>query len=298
SGNLYVVGRTESSNFSTLSSGSAFFDNTLGGVGDGFILKFNNSGSRIWATYLGGDLYDKAEAVVINNNNEPIVTGNTYSWDFPIWNPWNEAYYQPTKSGQSDAFIAKFSSAGIRQWVTYYGGTKNDFGLALSLDNNGGLYISGYTESNNFPFPSPNPINTFNQAALYGSQDAFVAAFNNNGRQVWGTFLGGNSYEYGHAITTDGNSRLYAAGNTNSSNNFPLDAGGSVPYFQQNIGGSNDGYITRFDLAPVIIAGLDDKTLADRFISVFPNPSIGLFNIVFDNIEPNSQLEITNLLGE
>jgi beta-propeller repeat-containing protein len=105
----------------------------------------------------------------------PTLTGETGSSDFPTVNP-----LQPDFGGQSipgngfgDAFVAKLNAAGTALvYSTYLGGSSSefaDFGGGIAVDSSGNAYVTGSTDS--FDFPTANPL----QSALHGMGDAFVA---------------------------------------------------------------------------------------------------------------------------
>ncbi|MBI5234615.1 MAG: SBBP repeat-containing protein [Deltaproteobacteria bacterium] len=169
SGNAYVTGWTESSDFPTASP----FDGTCGGCPnfiDAFVTKLNASGSALdYSTYLGGSSSDLGHAIAVDFSGSAYVTGWTESHDFPIANPIDGtcggcSYY-------NDVFVTKLNPAGSAlDYSTYLGGSAGDSGNGIAIDSSGNAYVTGYTNSSNFPTASPID-GTYNGGYL----DAFVA---------------------------------------------------------------------------------------------------------------------------
>jgi len=161
-GNAYVTGYTTSTNFPTMHP----LQPANGGSYDAFVAKINPSGSAlVYSTYLGGSDYDKGLGIAADSAGNAYVIGYTFSTDFPTKNP-----LQPANGGSNDAFVAKFNPSGSALvYSTYLGGGGYDYGQSITVDSTGSAYVTGDTNSGDFP--TKNPL----QPANGGSYDAFVA---------------------------------------------------------------------------------------------------------------------------
>ena len=255
-GNLYITGVTSSSDFPLEDpGGGAYFDDLIGPRGnDCFILKFNSSGVRIWATFFGGTWSDyfslrvSCEKIAIDQNGNLYITGQTSSNDFPSRNPGGGAYIQGYRDGlgigsRGDAFIAKFDSSNNLVWSTCYGGsTGAESGNAITTDNFGNIFVTGTTNSSDFP--------VFNQGGAYsqlfgGNDDVFILKFNSAGVCLWATYYGGLLSEGGEDIVTDASGNVYITGSTGSGDFPTYDAGGEA-YFQM-VSTGGEAFILKFD---------------------------------------------------
>ncbi|CUS96634.1 SBBP repeat-containing protein [Candidatus Kryptobacter tengchongensis] len=254
-GNVFLTGYTASSTNFPLQDpgGGAYYQGSYGGGGsDVFILKFNNSGVRQWATYYGGSDYEEGRSIKVDGNGNVFVTGRTLSSDFPVYNPDGDAYFQGTKSTNADAFILKFDNSGVRQWATYYGGSAEDEGTSIAIDANGNVFITGRTSGGTFPTYNPGGGAYYQETG--GSWDIFILKFNNSGQRLWATLYGGTNSEIFTGeisdprdpyIAVDNNGNIFVTGTTNSSN-FPVYDPGGGAYFQEAGAGEYDAFILKF----------------------------------------------------
>jgi gliding motility-associated-like protein len=246
-GNIFVTGGTTSDNFPLLDpGGTAYFSDdysTLPFAVDlnVFLLKFSASGNLLWATYYGGFGEESAYSVETDMNGNVFLTGWTKSQDFPVQNAGGGSYNQPTFGGGfMDAFILKFQNNGTRLWASYYGGSGQDQGYGLSTDLQGNLWITGKTDSPNFPIQN---TGTFFQGSHAGESDAFILKFDNLGVRQWATYYGGTGSDEGHSISNDAVGNAFVSGETFSDNFSTQNNGG---YFQSNYGGAGDAFVLKF----------------------------------------------------
>ncbi len=164
SGSAYVVGRTASTNFPTV---SPFQSTNAGGADDIFITKVNAAGS-VWAysTYLGGSGDDWGRGVDLDTSGNFYVTGWTSSTNFPT----ASALQNTNGGGSYDVFVAKFNAAGSSLgYSTYLGGSGDELGYGIALGLNGNANVIGHTASTNFPTSLP-----YQSTNNGGAYDAFV----------------------------------------------------------------------------------------------------------------------------
>ena len=174
-GNVYVTGITYSSDFPTTSG--AYDTSFNGGDYDVFISKLSNDLTNLSAsTFLGGGSYDFPYSIYLNAaGNALYVSGYTYSSNFPV-TPWT---YDGLFNG-IDAFISKFSSNLDRLISsTFLGGTAVDQGVAMVLGSSRNVYVTGITNSFNFPTTAGAYNSTHN-----GYYDIFISKFDSTLRRL------------------------------------------------------------------------------------------------------------------
>jgi hypothetical protein len=167
SGDAYVAGGTTSSNFPTTPGAFQTTYNgpktTNGASGDGFVTKLNATGTGlVYSTYLGGSSYDGAAAIAVDSSGDAHVTGWTRSTNFPTKNPIQASKKKGNNvNGQpnSDVFVTTLNSTGSGLlFSTYLGGTNDDYGFGIALDSSGNDYVTGQTQSGNFPTTAGAPL--------------------------------------------------------------------------------------------------------------------------------------------
>ena len=220
-----------------------------GGVANAFVAKLNPSASGaaslLYSTYLGGSAGysgDWGNGIAVDSSGNAYVTGATGSFGnsscngldtpgacctgagtgtciaFPTLNA-----FQSTLNGGENAFVAKLdpsaSGAASLLYSTYLGGSTADVGFGIAADPSGNAYVTGTTESNDFP-----TLNAY-QSTLGGEySNAFVAKLNPGlsgmASLLYSTYLGGDYYDMGYGIAVDSSANAYVTGSA-ASTNFP-----------------------------------------------------------------------------
>ena len=165
-GNAYVTGGQAESGFPTTSGVFQPQCTPTGLCADAFVLKLNPTGTAlIWSTYLGGTAGEQGNAIALDAQGHVYVTGQTDSTNFPLFDPAQATY----AGGPNDAFVTKMSADGSHLiYSTYFGGSGDDAGFGIAVDQSGIAYVTGATSSTNFPTLNPA------QSTNHGVFDAFV----------------------------------------------------------------------------------------------------------------------------
>ena len=161
------------------------------------------------STFLGGLEWDEATDVEVDDDGNRYVAGFTVSRDFP-----DSRTEGP--GGIQDAFVAKIAPDNTLAWSVVLGGTQLDVAYGLALDDDGNVYVTGRTGSEDFPTAAAL------QESLNGTEctgepchDAFVTKFAPDGALLFSTYFGGslNEEALGIGVAADG---IVIAGNTDS----------------------------------------------------------------------------------
>lgn len=235
SGAAYVTGETSSTDFPTTAGA---FQPALGGGDDAFVSKLNPAGAALdYSTYLGGSNGEVAYSIALDGVGNAYVTGSTASTDFPV----TPGAYQTSFGGTQDVFLSKLNPTGAMLiYSTYVGGSGFDVGNSVAVDPSGAAYITGVTESTNFPTTSSAYQTTFG-----GILDAFVTKVNPAGAALaYSTYLSGSGVDVGSGITVDVNGAAYVTGETLSAD-FPVTACA----YQMSFGGIADAFVTKLNSA-------------------------------------------------
>ncbi len=234
SGNIYVTGVTESSNFPVTTG--AFLTHAPGSQ-DAFVAKFSTGFVLQYSTYLGGGTADLGLAIAVDSTGAAYVTGQTESPSFPVS---AGAFQKSYQGGISDCFISKLNPAGSAlAYSTFLGGSALDLCAGIALDAAGNAYVAGTTSSTSFPLAGPL------QSSLLGTTSAFISKINATGSAlVYSTYLGGSLIDSAAAIAVDSTGAAYVTGDT-ASFDFPTTLG----VFQTGLNGQYNAFVSKLSPA-------------------------------------------------
>ncbi len=223
-GDIFVAGHTNSTkNIATPQTYKPYHNTNF--YYETFIVKFNNSGIRLWGTYFSGN----------RNTIIPQIYVDKYS------NIYIACVSDSFKNNNNESYIVagKFNTNGNLAWRTDFSGNKNDVCKGIYLnENERSLYITGYTSSNTGISTS----NAYQTNYGGGQYDAFISKFNDNGAFTEGTYFGGENIDWSYGIRLGKRRSVYIIGNTTSTNNIA-----TPNAFQPKLNSTNyDVFLARF----------------------------------------------------
>ena len=267
-GNSYVGGASSSPNL-PVTPGA--FQTALHGTGsqDSFVAKFSSQGALVYCTYIGGSSRDWIWGLAVDYSGNAIVTGGTFSKDYPVTSGALQGTFQGTGAVGlpddiffGDAFVTKLNAAGTALvYSTYLGGTGDEVGTAVAVDPTGNAFVTGFTLSMQFPKSSDALQTTmagfggqggtglqFDGSGNINTGDAFLTELSPTGAMLYSSYYGSTQDDAAMAIALDPAGAAYIAGATLSSS---LHTTTGAP--QSTFAGTSalfprgDGFVTKFD---------------------------------------------------
>lgn len=297
--NIILVGNTITSDFPIKSA----YDSVYNGDCDAYVMKLTKKGIQLWSTYIGGSKSETAYAVTIDHQNSIIITGSTYSADFPLLNAYRSSYCKTFVSkfssdgvllfstflegeeghglavdshdnlfvvgnGNSDSFITKFSQNGSHIFSSLIGGESSDFGSGVAVDSQDNIIFVGCTRSSEFP--------TLNarDPSYNGKFDVFISKFSTDSVLIWSSYLGGENDDLASSVVVDKLDNILISGTTHSVE-FPI-----VNAINDSNNGRGDVFLTKVNSTGSLIwstyigGSKSDDALAIT-LDEFSNPVIG-----------------------
>ena len=257
--NVYIAGSTMSADFPVTPEALLA---SYGGGSDGFLLKFADPASAsapAYSTYLGGSGSDSVGGIAADNSGNVYIAGQTGSYNFPT-SP--GAFQQVFTCCGSHAFLARINTtlggmAGL-VYSTFIAGYNTEMARGVAIDAAGNAYITGQTNSGNFPF-TPGTVQPWLGRS---GVNAFLAKFNPAGGLAFATALGNDS---GQAVALDAAGNIYVVGNNSAPDDFPATADA----FQNQNAGSPDAFLIKLNpnasavlYATLLGGGAQDQALA------------------------------------
>lgn len=221
-GSIYMVGRTTMSNLEGQPNA---------GGRDAFITKYAPDGTIAWTKMIGTTGDETARAVTTGSDGMIYVTGSTTG----------NLDGQLNNGTWSDGFISKFNSDGTKLWTREFGaaGSLADEGRAIATGPDGGIYVTGYTNSNQLQGAYTTDLVTYSPSHN-PTTDAFLTKYSSDGSVLWTQLLTSVNFDVGNAITIGTDGSVFLAGITAGNLDGQVNGGGG--------GGSGigDGFVTKY----------------------------------------------------
>jgi hypothetical protein len=233
-------GVTESTNFPVVNPLQPSHHIACVSGGTGFVVKISADGSRLlFSSYLGGSGAENPTGIAVDSTGAPYLTGVTFSADFPVKN----AFEATPESDLGHGFVITLQPDGSALvYSTYLGGSASDQGMGIAVDASGSAYVTGYTQSPDFPIKNAYLSVLPGISNIYSGYPptAFVTKSASDGQSLdYSTFLGGQTQDGEIAIAVDNTGSAYVLGRTASSN-FPVKNA-----FQSSSNGGTHAFVTK-----------------------------------------------------
>jgi hypothetical protein len=256
SANVYVT----SASYDTLTiynAGGGTFGTLTGSGNIGtFIVKYNTSGTALWATQIGGSGFDSSRSITVDSSSNVYITGFYSANPLIIYNAdGNPSGITATKTGSSDAYIVKYNTSGYAQWATHFGGSGNTArGFGISVDSSSNVYIGGSSYAATVTFynanGSPSGITVTNGSS---AGVAIVVKYNTSGTALWASSIDGSGDQRAMSTSVDGAGNVYAAGVYAFSNPLTIyNANGSAFGTTLTPVGSDDTFIVKYNTSGTV----------------------------------------------
>jgi hypothetical protein len=250
SGIIVVAGNYTSNPLNIFAANGSTVSFTLAnsGTGDAFVVKYDSSGTPLWARRLGGTGNDAARSVSTDSSGNVIVTGDYGS------NPLNifaadgtTVSFTLANSGSQDSFVVKYDSSGTPLWARRLSGTSNEIILLVSVDSSGNIVVAGYYSSNPLNIFAADGTTVSFTLANSGGNDTFVVKYDSSGTPLWARRLGGTGADFPVSVSVDSSGNVIVTGDyqTNPLNIFAAD--GTTVSFTLANSGSQDSFVVKYD---------------------------------------------------
>jgi hypothetical protein len=249
SGNVIVTGQYSSNPLNIFAADGTTVSFTLANSGgsDVFVVKYDSSGTPLWARRMGGTGTDIANSVSTDSSGNIVVAGQYTSNPLDIFAADGSTIsFTLTNSGGQDSFVVKYDSSGTPLWVRRMGGTGNDLGNEVTTDSSGNVIVIVEYASNPLNIYDADGSTVSFTLTSVGSGDSFVVKYDPNGTPLWARRLGGTSIDGAFSGSTDSSGNIIISGYYNSNLNIFAANGSTVSFTLANSGGS-DVFVVKYD---------------------------------------------------
>ncbi|HKR03183.1 MAG TPA: T9SS type A sorting domain-containing protein [Bacteroidia bacterium] len=269
-GNVFMTGSFGSS---TITFGTITLTNGGGGTRI-FIVKYDSSGSVLWAKGAGGTWGDTGRSISTDAGGNVFMTGGFYGTSIGFGG------IILTSAGGASNFIVKYDSSGSALWAKAPTGTGSEIGFGVSTDASGNVFMTGVFGGSSIVFGT----DTLTNAGL-NYEDIFIVKYDSSGNVLWAKSAGGTNTDYGNSVSTDASGNVFLTGYFAS----PAITFGTTAL--TNSSGSFDVFIAKLGT----MTGIEEHNNFLNEINIFPNPATGEFTIY--GLQAPAELIMYNIYG-
>lgn len=282
-GNIYVAGGFV--NTVDFDPGPGVFNltaNGSNGLYDVFFGKYNSLGELIWVKSFGSSADETVHEMIFDKKGFLYLTGGFhFTVDFDP----NAGTTSYTADALNDVYIAKYDTSGNLIWAKAFGGSNEDIGRALVVDELDNVYVTG--SFCNTIFIGSDVLNAPGSSTSF---NIFICKLDQNGNYIWAKSIGDSYHDIGYKIKLDSDNNLIVAGQFTGSANF--DTGGGFTILS-SLNTTRDLFIAKYDTACNLIdvkqvAGGDgDENVTE--LKIMPDHSVALIGYSggMCNFDPN-----------
>ncbi len=216
---------------------------------DTYIIKYDSNGFGIWATRISGTNVDFVTGIIVDSNDNIIVTGYYAGLNTTIYNASGTIFGTlPASTGGYDVYIVKYNSDGFGIWSARMAGTVtgDEAGLGITVDSSNSIIVTGIYSSNPVTIYNKDGT-TFGTLSLGGTFDTFLVKYDSSGFGIWATKIVGAGTQYGYGIAVGSNNSIIVTGYYDSNPVSFYNADGSTYVALDLINsGSNDAFIVKY----------------------------------------------------
>jgi len=279
SGNVYITGYFEDTGDFDPGGGTANL--TSAGRDDIFVQKLDSSGNYIWAKQMGGTGDDNGISITVDGSGNVYTTG-----DFEGTADFDPGAGALISEGASDVFAQKLDGSGNSLWVKSFGGINPDKGYSIGVDTDGNVYTTGwFAETVDF-----DPGVGIANMTSAGEEDIFIQKLDGSGNLIRTKRIGGISRDFGFSIMIDGPGNVYATGEFAETVDFDPSSG------IVNVTSTGGYNVFVLKMSPGSI-GIPENNFGDN-ITIYPNPTDGVFSIDLGAIYEEIIVTITDIHGK
>jgi hypothetical protein len=232
---------------------------TNSGNFDSFVVKYDPSGTPLWARRIGGTGADVANSVSTDLSGNVIVTGRSSSTPLNILatNGTTVSFTLVNTGGDgitTDVFVVKYDSSGNPLWARRMGGTYSDVAQSVSTDSSGNIVVVGYYQSNPLNiYAADGTTVSFTLSNPQLVEDVFVVKYDSSGNPLWARRMGGTSSDVAQSVSTDSSGNIVVVGSYISTSLNIYAANGSTVSFTLSNSGSNDVFVVKYDSSGTLL---------------------------------------------